>query len=150
VAPPALICIVTVGAGLVLTVAACGGGSKPKLTPASVRPLRVTMLSLAADTGYPGPASRAVTLWQGYKRFAPIARLVRLPLPPRLLGPKTGMTICVPVMLTIRLSDRRNRVYRACQRPPSLRAVLAALCPLLTDPHFCQRYRRELTAGRRL
>jgi hypothetical protein len=104
---------------------------KPKATD---RPLRVTMLSLAADTGYPGPATRTVTVWQGYKRFGPIARLVRLPLPARLLGPNTGMTICVPVMLTIRLSDRRNRVYRACQRPPPLRAVLAALCPLLTGP----------------
>ena len=108
------------------------------------------MLSLAADTGYPGPASRTVTLWRGYPRFARTARLVQLPLPTPIIRPKTGMTICVPVMLTIRLSDRRNHVYRACQRPPSLRPVLAALCPLLAGRGFCQRYRHELTASHRL
>ena len=108
------------------------------------------MVSLAADTGYPGPATRTLTLWQGYKRFARTARLVQLPLPKPILRPKTGMTICVPVMLTIRLSDRRNHVYRACQRPRPLRAVMAALCPLLAGTSYCHRYRHELIASRRL
>jgi hypothetical protein len=135
---------VTVGAGLALAVSSCGSSmAKPK---AAAGPLRVNMLSLSADSGYPGPASRSVTLWRGYKRFAPIARLVRLPLPSHVTRPKTGMTICVPVILTIRLSDHRNHVYRACQRPRSLRPVLAALCPLLAGPSFCARYRHELTA----
>ena len=139
---------VTVGARLALVVSSCGGSmAKPK---AASGPLRVNMLSLSADTGYPGPASRSVTLWRGYKRFAPIARLVRLPLPSYVTRPKTGMTICVPVILTIRLSDRRDYVYRACQRPRSLRPVLGALCPLLAGPNFCRRYRRELAAGRRI
>jgi hypothetical protein len=135
-----------VAATVAVAVSACGSSTaKQKVADG---PLHVNMVALRADTGFPAPASRRVTLWRGYPRFAAIARLVPLPLPTPLARPKTGMTICVPVMLTIRLSNRHNYVYRGCQRPPSLRPVLNAMCPLLRQPDFCARYRAELTVAR--
>ena len=136
-----------VSASLALVLAACGGGHASHAVRSS-GPLRVTLLSLSPDTGYTlgqaRPSSEPLVTLRGGARFARIARLVPLPPPPPLLGPNAGETICLPVIMTIGLSDDRRLVYRGCQRPRALRPVLARLCQLLDRPGFCARYRNEL------
>jgi hypothetical protein len=130
-------------ASLALVLAGCGGrAAHPSNVPS--QPQRVTFLSLSPDSGFPGPSSVTLLRLQRGKRFTEIARLVPLPPPAPLRGPNQGETICLPVVLTIGLSGGSWLAYGACQRPRSLRPVLAALCPLLHLPGFCARYRNEL------
>ncbi len=130
-------------ASLALVLAACGGqAARPSKVPS--RPLRVTFLALSPDSGFPGPSAATLLRLQRGERFAQIARLVPRVPPAPVRGPTLGETVCLPVVLTIGLSDGRQLVYRACQRPRSLRPVLAALCPLLHRPGFCAHYRNEL------
>ncbi len=137
-------------AAAALLAAGCGGGG------GSGGALRVTSLSITAAVGFPGPPSAGVTLSRG-KTFARIARLVPLPLPhpapqvphvrpsraPSARDPDE-MTVCFPMDLTIGLSNGKHVDYPSCNRPRSLRPVVAALCPLLHKPGFCSFYRNEL------
>jgi hypothetical protein len=102
------------------------------------------MISLSADTGFPGPRWTFVRLHRGEVRFASVVRFLPRRLPAPVTKPSTGMTICVPLLLAIRSADGRRVLYRACQRPPSLLPLIGALCPLLGRPRFCAHYHRFL------
>jgi hypothetical protein len=131
-----------VAVGLLVGLSACGGDvSQP---PRVVRPVRVVAITLSADTGFPGPSWTFVRLRRGEKGFPRVVRLLPRPLPAPVTKPRTGITICLPARLTIRSSDGRRFVYRACQRPPTMRPLLRALCPLLGRRRFCARYHRLL------
>ena len=131
-----------VAAALLVGLSACGENvSRP---PRAVRPMRVVAITLSADTGFPGPSWTFVRLRRGEKSFARVVRLLPRPLPAPVTKPRTGITICFPARLTIRSSDGRRFFYRACQRSPTMRPLLRALCPLLGRPHFCARYHRLL------
>jgi hypothetical protein len=141
---------VILAAALVAVFSACGGSSTSSRVPKW--PFRVNLLSLEADAGFPAAATSHVTVRRvNGKLFARLVRLVPRPPPAALTAKVPGETICVPVILTIRLGDGHRHaeryVYRGCQRPPSLRPLLRAMCPLLRRPGFCARYRRELTGG---
>ena len=132
-----------------LSLAACGDSQPSKPPP---DPLRVTLISLQADSGFPAPATAHVAVGRiNGKLFKRLARLVPRPLPAPLLHRIRGVTICVPVILTIHLTGgerAESHVYRACQRSAALRPLLRAMCPLLRRPDFCARYRKELVGVR--
>jgi hypothetical protein len=146
---------VATAATAVLGACACGGGSYTSTSQLQPPPwpARVSLISLKADSGFPAPATAHVAVGRINGRlFRRLAALVPRPLPAPLLHSIPGVTICVPVILTIHLTDREraeSHVYRGCQRPPALRPLLRAMCPLLRRPDFCARYRRELVAIRR-
>jgi len=137
-----------VAAIVAVTASGCGGTSAASRAPEWR--FHVNLLSLQADSGFPAPATSHVTLTRVNGRlFARLIRLVPQPLPAPLTRKTPGETICVPVILTVRLGDghshARRHVYRGCQRPASLRPLLAAMCPLLRRPDFCARYHNQLT-----
>lgn len=127
---------------------ACGGGGDPHTSAARILPLRVSLISLEADSGFPAPATAHVAVGRiNGKLFRRLAQLVPRPLPPPLLERIRGVTICVPVILTVNLAGNgraERHVYRGCQRPPALRPLLREMCPLLRRADFCARYRKEL------
>jgi hypothetical protein len=130
---------------------ACGGD--PPRSAARPLPIRVTLISLEADSGFPAPATAHVAVGRiNGKLFRRLAQLVPRPLPEPLLHKIPGVTICVPVILSIHLAGSRHaesHVYRACQRSPAFRPLLRTMCPLLRRPDFCARYRKEMIAIRR-
>jgi hypothetical protein len=130
--------------------AGCGGSATSKPPPV---PFHVNRISLTADSGFPAPATvhASVTKANG-KLLVRLEKLVPMPLPAPLTKKIPGVTVCVPVILTIHLGDGRRHVqvqeYRACQRPASLRPLMQAMCPLLRRPAFCDQYRNDLAAKR--
>jgi hypothetical protein len=141
---------ITTAAIASLGLTACGGD--PHTSASRHLPLPVSLISLQADSGFPAPATAHVAVSRiNGKLFERLERLVPHPLPAPLLHRITGVTICVPVILTIHLTGRRraeSHVYRGCQRPPALRPLLSQMCPLLRRPDFCARYRKELAGIR--
>jgi hypothetical protein len=130
---------------------ACGGDPHTSASPPP--PLRVTLISLDADSGFPAPATAHVAVGRiNGKLFKRLAQLVPRPLPEPLLHKIPGVTICVPVILTIHLASPRraeSHVYRACQRSAAFRPLLRMMCPFLRRADFCTRYRNDMTPIRR-
>lgn len=141
---------VTTAAVASVGLTACGGDPHTSTSPPP--PLRVTLISLDADSGFPAPATAHVAVGRiNGKLFRRLAQLVPRPLPEPLLRRIPGVTICVPVILTIHLAGPRrteSHVYRACQRSPAFRPLLRTMCPLLRRADFCARYRKEMIAIR--
>lgn len=141
---------VSVAAALAVVVAGCGGSGTAAKKADAPPHFRVNLISLAADNGFPAPASAHVSVVRGVngKLFLHLSRLVPMPLPAPLTRRERGVTVCVPVILTVRLGDghehARVHAYRGCGRPESFRPLLRAMCPLLRRPGFCAKYRREL------
>jgi hypothetical protein len=127
----------------------CGDSGGKSTIPPSTH-VRVTRITLTADSGFPAPATAHVSVTNvNGKLFVRLTKLVPKPLPAPLTAKVNGVTACVPVILTINTGNghKHSNVYkyRACQRPASFRPLLRAMCPLLHRPDFCTRYKRDLS-----
>lgn len=143
--------LLVVATGVALLGSACGD-SHPKASPPPPPRLHVSLISLQADSGFPAPATAHVAVGRiNGKLFRRLAQLVPRPVPPPLLDRVRGVTICVPVILTINLTGNgrtETHAYRGCQRSPAFRPLLRAMCPLLRRPDFCAHYRKEMAGIR--